>query len=59
MNTKGLAQAIIENEEQEKEKEILKEALELLQYFVTRVEEGTIRSRVTYKKYKTFLDKVK
>ena len=59
MNTKGLAQAIIEKEEQEKEKEILKEALELLQYFVTRVEEGTIRSRVTYKKYKTFLDKVK
>ena len=40
-------------------KEQLKEALELLQYFVTRVEAGTIRSQTTYNKYKTFLDKTK
>jgi len=34
------------------------EALELLEYFVQRVEAGTIRSRTTYKKYKDFLTKV-
>lgn len=34
------------------------EALELLQYFVQRVEAGTIRSKTTYEKYKNFLDKI-
>jgi len=32
-----------------------KEALEVIEYFVKRVEEGTIRSKVTYSKYKEFL----
>jgi len=31
------------------------EAVELLQYFVDRVEAGTIRSQTTYKKYKDYL----
>jgi len=34
------------------------EALDLLQYFVDRVEAGTIRSKTTYKKYKDFLDNI-
>jgi len=33
------------------------EALELLQYFVDRVEAGTIRSQTTYNKYKNYLNK--
>ena len=37
----------------------LDEAVELIQYFVIRVEEGSIRSKKTYDKYKTFLDKIK
>lgn len=36
----------------------LLEALDLLQYFVDRVEAGTIRSQTTYKKYKDFLDNI-
>ena len=36
-----------------------KEAIELIEYFVNRVEEGTIRSKITYGKYKTFLEKLK
>ena len=32
------------------------EAVKLLQYFVDRVEAGTIRSKTTYAKYKEFLD---
>lgn len=39
--------------------ELLNEAIELLQYFVTRVEEGSIRSKTTYGKYKIFLEKIK
>jgi hypothetical protein len=35
-----------------------KEAIELIQYFVDRVEAGTIRSRITYGKYKDFLDSI-
>jgi hypothetical protein len=31
-------------------------AIELLQYFVDRVEAGTIRSKTTYRKYKSFLE---
>ncbi len=31
------------------------EAIELIKYLVDRVEEGTIRSKVTYSKYKNFL----
>lgn len=34
------------------------EALDLLQYFVDRVDAGTIRSKTTYKKYKDFLDNI-
>lgn len=59
MNTRGLAQAAAEFEAERQKEANYKEALELLQYFVTRVEEGTIRSKVTYEKYKTFLNKVK
>lgn len=33
----------------------LKEAVELIQYFVDRVDAGTIRSKITYSKYKEFL----
>ena len=40
-------------------KEQLKESVELIQYFVNRVEEGSIRSKKTYAKYKAFLDKIK
>jgi len=40
------------------DEERLLEALELLQYFVDRVEAGTIRSKTTYKKYKDFLDNI-
>ncbi len=32
------------------------EAKELIEYFVNRCEEGSIRSRTTYAKYKSFLD---
>jgi len=39
-----------------KEEELLMEAVELIQYFVKRVEEGSIRSKTTYKKYKDFLN---
>jgi len=35
------------------------EAVKLLQYFVDRVDAGTIRSKTTYTKYKSFLDKFK
>ena len=31
------------------------EALKLIEYFVNRVEEGSIRSQITYLKYKDFL----
>lgn len=34
------------------------EAVELLKYFVQRVEEGSIRSNTTYAKYKDFLTKL-
>lgn len=34
------------------------EAVELIRYFVNRVEDGSIRSNTTYKKYKDFLDKL-
>ena len=37
------------------EEELLAEAVNLIQYFVNRVEEGSIRSKVTYEKYKQFL----
>lgn len=37
----------------------LDEAVKLIQYFVNRVEEGSIRSKKTYAKYKEFLDKTK
>ena len=40
------------------DEERLLEALDLLQYFVDRVEAGTIRSKTTYKKYKDFLDNI-
>jgi len=40
------------------DEERLTEALDLLQYFVDRVEAGTIRSQTTYKKYKDFLDNI-
>lgn len=40
-------------------KQELDEAVELIQYFVTRVEDGSIRSKKTYAKYKIFLDKIK
>jgi hypothetical protein len=40
------------------DEERLLEALELLQYFVDRVEAGTIRSKTTYKKYKDFLNNI-
>ena len=33
----------------------LKRAVELIKYFVQRVEEGSIRSRTTYNMYKSFL----
>ncbi len=33
----------------------LLEAIELLQYFTNKVEEGNIRSKKTYNKYKEFL----
>ena len=36
-----------------------KEAIELIQYFTNRVENGTIRSRITYGKYKDFLNRIK
>jgi hypothetical protein len=36
---------------------LLQEAVELIQYFIKRVEEGTIRSKTTYGKYKEFLKK--
>ena len=36
---------------------LLQEAVELIKYFVKRVEEGSIKSKVTYKKYKDFLIK--
>ncbi|HCT86241.1 MAG TPA: hypothetical protein DF296_13700 [Candidatus Margulisbacteria bacterium] len=36
-----------------------KEAIELIQYFTNRVENGTIRSRTTYGKYKDFLNRIK
>ena len=39
--------------------EITEEAIGLLEYFVNRVENGTIRSRTTYAKYKNFLAKIK
>lgn len=41
-----------------RDEELLLEALDLLQYFVDRVEAGTIRSQTTYKKYKDFLDNI-
>lgn len=43
---------------EEDDEERLTEALNLLQYFVDRVEAGTIRSKTTYKKYKDFLDNI-
>ena len=39
------------------DKELLIEAVELIKYFTTRVEEGSIRSKKTYTKYKNFLAK--
>ena len=42
----------------EKNKDQNSEAIELIKYFVDRVEGGTIRSETTYKKYKDFLAKV-
>jgi len=48
----------IMSEQIKKRDEIIEEATELIQYFVDRVEAGTIRSRTTYKKYKDFLDKI-
>ena len=38
--------------------EIKTEAIDLIRYFVKRVEEGSIRSVTTYRKYKEFLEKV-
>ena len=38
--------------------ELFSEAVELIEYFVNRVEEGTIRSSKTYTKYKDFLSKI-
>lgn len=42
----------------EQETELLIEAVELIKYFVNRVEAGTIRSVRTYDKFKNFLKKV-
>ena len=42
-------------EENKMLKKRLAEAVELLEYFTDRVEEGSIRSRTTYEKYKSFL----
>ena len=41
-----------------KEEKLFIEAIELIRYFVKRVEEGSIRSKTTYVKYKQFLEKV-
>lgn len=40
-------------------KTMLKEAIDLLQYFVDRVEAGTAHSKTTYGKYKEFLQRIK
>lgn len=45
-------------EQLDSDEERLLEALDLLQYFVDRVEAGTARSKTTYKKYKDFLDNI-
>jgi len=42
----------------DQETELLNEAVELIRYFVNRVEVGSIRSIETYKKYKDFLNKI-
>lgn len=43
--------------EVEKEFNKLNEAIDLINYFVSRVEKGEIRSVTTYDKYKKFLEK--
>ena len=42
-----------------KAKKQLNEAIDLIEYFVKRVEEGSIKSKTTYTKYKNFLNKLK
>ena len=42
-----------------KAKKQLNEAIDLIEYFVKRVEEGSIRSKTTYTMYKDFLTKLK
>jgi len=39
-----------------REEQLLMDAVQLIQYFVKRVEEGTIKSKTTYKMYKDFLN---
>ena len=39
----------------EDSKDKFKEAIDLIQYFINRVEDGSIRSHTTYGKYKTFI----
>ena len=46
------------NEKNAERDEMLNEAIELIQYFVDRVEIGTIRSHTTYGKFKDFLKKI-
>ena len=43
------------NDMEKLKEQLFEEALQLIQYFTDRVEEGTIRSKTTYKKYKDFL----
>lgn len=40
-------------------KEEVKEYKKALQYFINRVEEGSIRSKTTYKMYKDLIEKYK
>ena len=37
--------------------DLLDEAIQLIKYFLDRVEDGSIRSKTTYRKYKDFMDK--
>lgn len=52
----GFPELKVAAEEIQALREQVKEYREHLQYFIDRVEEGTIRSRVTYMRYKTALE---
>ena len=54
MDAHGMRKVCYSNDVAELEKKYA-EAVELLEYFTDRVEEGSIRSRATYEKYKSFL----